>query len=352
MKLKDKLLQYNLVKDNDYLIKYVELIENNLTNDFEKFSMHRHHIIPKYYFKYNNLDCDNTRENIVNLRYSDHILAHFYLFKCSSNTYYEFCNAEALLKFIHVLPKDESEILKNKVDLDAVEIRRRQLFSEQFKGHAVTDTTRYKISQSNKLTRLHNKYKYIHKGDIETCVPEVLLTEYLNNGWEIGVKRKLSAWNKGLKLNNNETKALQRKAKLGKIHVHKDNKDKLIDKNLIDDYLSNGWSLGRCQSTKTAISKGSLGKISAFKGKHHTEANRIAIGKANSGGKYINKDGIVKHINIEELDDYIAAGWVIGNLNKTKGTFRWMNNGIITKRVKIEDIDEFISNGYTFGRIL
>ena len=41
-----------------------------------------HHIIPKYYFCDNNLKVDDTSQNVVNLMYSDHIKAHYYLCGC------------------------------------------------------------------------------------------------------------------------------------------------------------------------------------------------------------------------------------------------------------------------------
>lgn len=351
MKLKEKLLQYNLVNDNEYVDKYVELIEKNIDNKSQKFLTHRHHIIPKYYFKYNNLDCDNTKDNIVNLKYSDHILAHFYLFKCSTELYYKFCNSEAILRLIGTIPENEIDIIKKSIDLDYVEYQRRLLFSEQLKGHFTSEQVKHKISQSNKLTKAHNKYKYIHKDDIETCVPEYLLNDYLSDGWELGFKRKMTAWNKGAKTKE-ETRLLQSKAKLGKVHIYKDNNDKLVDESLLDNYLSNGWELGRCQSTADAISKGSLGKAGTFKDKHHTADAKEAIGKANSGGKYINKNGEVKHVKLEDLDAYLNDGWKIGNCNNTKGSFKWMTNGMTALQVKTKDIDKFLKEGYSFGRVI
>lgn len=351
MGIKEKLLHFNLVIDNEYLDKYVELVQDNIGRKFEKFSMHRHHIIPRYYFKYNNIECDNTTNNIVNLKYTEHVLAHFYLFKCSAIHYYEFCNAEALRRLIHIIPENEMGVLKSAVDVDYVETVRRRLFSEQLKGHKVSETTKLKISKSNKQTRLEGKYKYVHKDGVETCVPEKLLEEFLSNGWKLGSIRKRTAWNKGMKLNNEETKSLQRNAKLGGVHINKNGEDKLIDKSFLDYYLSDGWSLGVSQKTKEAISKGSIGKAGTFSGRHHSQDTKESIGKANSGGKYVNKDDIVRHVSMENLDAYLSDGWSIGNLNSPKGTFRWMNNGVLTVMVKTELVDEFLSNGYVFGRL-
>ena len=81
--IKLKLLSSNLVVDNEYLDKYVKLIEDNLTTKRKKFVTQRHHIIPRYYYKLNNLPVDNSKDNLVNLPYKYHFLTHLYLSKCS-----------------------------------------------------------------------------------------------------------------------------------------------------------------------------------------------------------------------------------------------------------------------------
>lgn len=91
--LKEKLLNINLCEDNEYLDKYVNLICNNSLEKSEKFKTDVHHIIPRFYFKYNNLDCDNTYNNICILTIGNHILAHYYLSLCSYNKLYAQLNA-------------------------------------------------------------------------------------------------------------------------------------------------------------------------------------------------------------------------------------------------------------------
>lgn len=82
-KLKEKLLAINLFEDNDYLNQYCELIIQNLDTKKEKFRTHLHHIIPRCYFLLINSQIDDSKENLVNLLYKDHILAHYYLFNCA-----------------------------------------------------------------------------------------------------------------------------------------------------------------------------------------------------------------------------------------------------------------------------
>lgn len=86
MDIKSKLLELDLVEDNEYLDKYVELI-NNSTVTKQKYKTHTHHIIPRFYYTDNNLDVDNSTNNIVELYVKDHLLAHYYLFKCGKGTF-------------------------------------------------------------------------------------------------------------------------------------------------------------------------------------------------------------------------------------------------------------------------
>lgn len=90
--MKQKILNTKAFIDNEFLDKYIELIKKNNSRNQEKFKTERHHILPKCYFKYNNLLVDESIENIVNLLYVDHVLAHYYLSKCSNIDYLVYSN--------------------------------------------------------------------------------------------------------------------------------------------------------------------------------------------------------------------------------------------------------------------
>ncbi len=83
MKLKEKLLNLGIVINNNYLDQYCELINLNLDTAKQKCKTNKHHIIPRCYFKENNLPVDDSAENTVHLTYADHFLAHYYLSLCS-----------------------------------------------------------------------------------------------------------------------------------------------------------------------------------------------------------------------------------------------------------------------------
>ena len=83
--LKEKLLSLGVFEDNEYLDFYCDLIESNRNTKREKFKTQKHHIIPRCYFKYKNLEIDNSKNNLVNLSYVNHIMAHYYLCLCINN---------------------------------------------------------------------------------------------------------------------------------------------------------------------------------------------------------------------------------------------------------------------------
>lgn len=82
--LKLKLLSTNMFKDNEYLDLYISLMLNNRNLNKIKGKTQSHHILQRKFFTYNKLNIDNSKENLVNLLYKDHILAHYYLCKCTT----------------------------------------------------------------------------------------------------------------------------------------------------------------------------------------------------------------------------------------------------------------------------
>ena len=78
MNLKEKLLSLDVVSDNEYLDKYVKLIEYNRNTKREKFKTQMHHIVPRSYYKHCQKHVDNSKHNLVYLTHRNHVLAHYY----------------------------------------------------------------------------------------------------------------------------------------------------------------------------------------------------------------------------------------------------------------------------------
>ena len=77
--LRQFILKSEIFCENEYLEKYLDLCMENLNTKKEKFKTEKHHILPRCYFKDLNIEIDNSKNNLINLSYENHILAHYYL---------------------------------------------------------------------------------------------------------------------------------------------------------------------------------------------------------------------------------------------------------------------------------
>lgn len=105
----DTLRQLKFFIDNEYLKKYCQIIERHSSRQ-PRFSMiHKHHIIPRCWFKLNNLTVDDSLSNLVRLPTRDHFLAHYYLCLCTADPF-KYGNELALsclLSSKHIKPSDK-----------------------------------------------------------------------------------------------------------------------------------------------------------------------------------------------------------------------------------------------------
>ena len=92
--LKTKLLSLDLVVDNSYLDRYVELIDANQQTKRIKFQTQIHHIVPKCYYAKNGIPVESDG-NLVILIHKDHVLAHYYLCRCAKEEWFRIANIDA-----------------------------------------------------------------------------------------------------------------------------------------------------------------------------------------------------------------------------------------------------------------
>ena len=227
MRLKEKLLSLDLVVDNEYLDKYCELIESNRDTKREKFKTQRHHIIPRYYYKYNKLEVDNSKENIVNLLYKDHILAHYYLCMCSISDYYAYMNYISVYRIVNEDVKDNilfKDVLSNLEEYQKIyeygkelSLKYNPMFNEEQKikhdyimrseevRNKISNTMKGKIAKGEFFTDEHRKKLskqaresiYMYKGDVITRVVYPKIQSYLDDGWKKYEKRSYEQKTKG-----------------------------------------------------------------------------------------------------------------------------------------------------------
>lgn len=112
--IKSFLLKTDLFIENEYFQEYVKLLSNNVLLKPIKFKTEAHHAIPKFFFKMNNLEIDNSKENIFNLYHKDHLLAHYYLSFCCASDRYKY---KAIAAVFIAVRKFNIEHLENVLDI-------------------------------------------------------------------------------------------------------------------------------------------------------------------------------------------------------------------------------------------
>ena len=108
--LKDRILSCEGFEDNEYLDKYIQIIERNRRTRKLARVTNSHHIIPRSWFKIHSIEVDNSISNLVNLSYRNHVLAHYYLCLCTTQQL-QYANELALLLLISRKKLNTSEKL-------------------------------------------------------------------------------------------------------------------------------------------------------------------------------------------------------------------------------------------------
>ena len=226
-----------------------------------------HHIIPK------SCGGSNDKDNIVNLTAREHYIIHLLLPYCTSgNAKHKMLNAFIFMtsksRFCKRDYKIHSRVYQKLRSEFATSLKGRRLtpewkakISKTLTGTKLPESTRRKISLANMGRKMSEKSKAIF----------VILNK--GNKYNLGkkasleTKRKQSIAHTGKKLSN-ETKAKIKYARQFQvcsdeqrknysiiysnlIWVNKDNKSKRIQKELKQEYLNNGYKLGRDMSYMT-----------------------------------------------------------------------------------------------------
>lgn len=169
--LKDRLISTGMIEDNEYLDLYIDLINRNKSTEKQEHKTQSHHIIPKCYYNIINEPVDNSSDNLVNLLYKDHVLAHYYLSLCSIGKLHEGMEfAMILISNIHKQDIDDGfigsldkyqELYEENMQLMADNARKRfagitqssdhiRKRVEKNTGQKRTEETKRKISESQK----------------------------------------------------------------------------------------------------------------------------------------------------------------------------------------------------------
>lgn len=111
--IRQKLLSTGFIESNEFFEKYINIV----INPDEEGYVEKHHILPVSYFRIMKLPVDNGKDNLVTLSAYNHILAHYYLYRCVTNSEWK---DRLALTFVymkngqqgHLLTLSEMEFLK------------------------------------------------------------------------------------------------------------------------------------------------------------------------------------------------------------------------------------------------
>lgn len=146
---KEQLLKTGYFIDCEYLDKYIDLINSNELTSKEKYITESHHILPKLFFKLNKKPVDNSDNNLVNLKYSDHILAHCYIALSSNNNRFTSGNIDAIIAVLNSnnLPYKTIEEFVNNFDYikDILKC-----------NHFISDEQKVKLSEISSNSKWYN----------------------------------------------------------------------------------------------------------------------------------------------------------------------------------------------------
>lgn len=98
--LLDELKNLPYFVDNEYLSKYVRLVEIHSNTRGRHTLTNEHHIIPRSWFKLMRKEVDNSPHNLVTLTYREHVLAHYFLCLCTKDEL-KFANELALIGLVN-----------------------------------------------------------------------------------------------------------------------------------------------------------------------------------------------------------------------------------------------------------
>lgn len=330
--IKQKLLTTGFFLNNNYLELYSGLIKDNALEKNIRFKTQRHHIIPRVICHLLNYDFCDSKDNLVNLFYKDHLLAHYYLCLCLDNVelqYKMFISLQFMLGNIKEygckeLPEYKA-FLQSLPEYQRLYEQSKLLRSEKAKtlmlGHKCSQATKDKIGRAN------SGKKYVHKDGIVRSIKLDEVSLYLESGWNLGNP-------------NNQN----RDTKKGTTIINKDGKEKYVYPNELDFYMLDGWAHGRSQEHKMATKAGTITyykkltpeeikeKCSSRTGQTWTWSREIRekISKGNLGKKHT-KEAIRK-------------------ISQNKKNTIWMTNGTTDVMIKIEQKEKYEKLGFKLGR--
>lgn len=329
MLIREKMLSTGLFEENIFFNKYCDLIEQNETTKKQRYKTQKHHIIPVVVYKIFNMDGVNKADNLVNLLYKDHILAHYYLALCAKQETFRYKMTIAIQFILGKAKqvKNNVEELKQYVSkLDEYQ----QLYEESKKycGDLFRGTT-HETSQEtkNKIGKANKGRVYVHKDGVVRSLKTEDVEFFTENGWTLG-----------------NPNCFKRNTRKGSIVINKDGIEKYIDKNELDAYIINGWVPGRTLEHARASARGTQQFYNNL-----SKEERVKKYASRAGQHWVMSEECKNKIRQANTGRKLTEEQKIQNGLRKKGTIH-MTNGITDVMIHPERAQEFIALGYYRGR--
>ena len=241
---KKQLLDLSIFENNEWLDKYINLINSNINTDKIKFITQKHHIVPRCYYQHYKIIVDNSNDNTVNLTYRDHILAHYYLYKCSKDwfTYSTLASLFFLLKRFTLVESNKETADKKLSNLSEEDILK-----------LIPDLDKLRIENKKQESLKRRGGKWVNNGEVQQYVSGKDLEKFLLENATFSVGK--------LPLTEEQKIMLQQRTpvNIGRIVINNGVNNKFILPEELDSYLIDGWNKGKLKTNVIPWNKGLSG---------------------------------------------------------------------------------------------
>lgn len=170
---------------------------------------------------------------------------------------------------------------------------------------------------------------WITKDGRDKKITKDLITDYLNQGYV-----------KGRSSSNTQ----------GKIRIHKDGDEKFVSKSDVKDYVGEGWFIGGANKKSKCMSKdGKVVYVPEDLVEHYLSSGFVFGNSTLKSRKCITKDGITKRVAECDLKEWLDSGWTLGYIYTINKDKRFISKNEKILRVDVDSVEGYLKQGYKLG---
>lgn len=182
------------------------------------------------------------------------------------------------------------------------------------RGKHSEETKQKMMGNTNSAGKPNTKgYIWVNNGKEETLISPEKTQEYTENGYAIGPLQTRYSESRAQKIGQSKIGNTYCK---GRIRVNDGVVEKMIFPEQLQEYLDKGFVKGTIMTEERRQKmRTSLGKPAWNKGLHYKNPK---LSEVNKDRTYMHKDGRNTTVKPEDIDEYLAKGWVIGRITKKR----------------------------------